>query len=243
MLRALLTEVAKWRRTWFLVVTAGAALAAPLLMFLVFVSRGGEPVWPSIMQQILQFDAIMIGPLLATLIGGQLIAVEYQWDTWKLSLTAPVPRWAIYLAKWVVSVVWVLALTALTELGALLCGFALHASGSLQLGFWTGAYLLTGVGLCAMLSIYHLITFISRNFFVTSGVGIVATFAALVGLNSKYVGLYPISANVALTQLYLGRTIPPETLGSPTVWMAVMVAPALIGLVASLVYIQKADYR
>lgn len=243
MIRALTAELAKWRRTSFLLVTLGAALAGPLLTLLIFLNRPeGAPGWDKVAEQVLTFTLIMTGPLIATLIGAQLIAAEYQWDTWKLSLTAPVSRGAVYLAKWLISVAWMLGLMFIVYLGALGDGLLLGATGPVQLGFWAGTYLIGGLGLCVMLSVYHLITLFSQSFFMTSGVGIVATFAGIIAVQSKYIGLYPVSAVLAVSEVAQGHH-PEGAPGSLPVWLTIQGATALVCLLASLIYVKKADYR
>ncbi len=244
MLRVFRAEVMKWRRNWFPWVVLASALAAPFLVFLMGALRSDRPTAASLMQNILTFHFLLTGPLVVTLIGAQFIAAEYQWDTWKLLLTAPVPRWSVYAAKWVLGVVWIMALSLLVALAGFSAAYLVHATGALAYGLWLKAFLYGSVGLTAALSVYHLITLISRNFFVTSAVGIVAAFAGLLASQSKYIGVYPITGNLLIVQSLLGRVDDlGGVIGTPEVWAGVLIATALFGLVGSLAYVQKASYR
>lgn len=243
MLRAISAEVQKWRRTWFLLVTIGATLMAPLLVCIAFLLTGRTPEWNQVFSQGMTFSILMIGPLTVTLIGGQLIASEYQYDTWKLSLTTPVPRGMIYLAKWIVGFVWIMALSVLVVLGNLAVGLLLGATGQAEVWLWLKFFLLGGVGMSVMLPVYHLVTLISRNFFVTSGFGIITTFTGIFIINSKYAAIYPQSSILVMLATMTGQPIRPDMIGSWPVWIGIEVALALGALLVSTLYMQKADYR
>jgi ABC-type transport system involved in multi-copper enzyme maturation permease subunit len=177
------------------------------------------------------------------LIGAQMIAAEFQWDTWKLALTTSVPRWAVYTAKWLVGTLWILALGVAGWAATALVGVIHHASGPANLLHWLQFYLLGAVLMAAMLPLHNLITLITRNFFVTSGFGIVATFAGVFIMQSKYAPVYPLSGAMVLLSKYLGQTIPPESVGTFPVWVGIQVGVAVLGLLGSLLYTTRADYR
>lgn len=243
MLRAISAEVQKWRRTWFLLVTIGATLMAPLLVCIAFLIMGRTPEWSQVFGQGMTFSILMIGPLTVTLIGGQLIASEYQYDTWKLSLTAPVPRWMVYVAKWIVGFVWIMALSVLVVAGNLAVGLLLGATGQLEVWLWLKFFLLGGLGMSVMLPVYHLVTLISRNFFVTSGFGIITTFTGIFIINSKYAAIYPQSSILVMLATMTGQPMRPDMIGTWPIWIGIELGIALVALLASTLCMQKADYR
>jgi|GEM_PF-3181783 len=244
MLRTISVELRKWRRTTFLLVTCGAAMMAPFLCYLMYLLRDGIATKAEILNNVMMYHLIFTGPLMATLVGAQMIAAEYQWDTWKVSLTAPHPRWRIYMAKWIVGMVWMVALSVLVGLGGMLIPLLINSTGTYSFWPWLASFALGGVGLSVMIPFYHLITLISRSFFFTSGVGIVATFAALLMLQSKYQLIHPISGNLILvSQLSGGDAISPLAVGSMPIWIGLQVALLVGSVLLSLVYVQRADYR
>lgn len=243
MLRTIAVELHKWRRTSFLLVTVAAALAGPLLIGLTFVARDGIPAYGDVLEQTVGFFLLLTGPLITTLIGAQSIAAEYQWDTWKVSLTAPVPRWTVYVTKWLVGTAWIVGLSLLAGLTGLIDCLLMGATGEADLLLWVRVFSMGGLGLSALLPLYHAVTLVTRSFFVTSGVGIVTTFAAILAINSKYQLLYPISGNLVLTTMQINSELPPRVLGSLPIWIGIQVGLALVFFLVSLVYVQRADYR
>ena len=245
-MRNLITaELMKWRRTKFLWVTVAAAMAAPLLVVIVM-SQMKEPDWALFLGQVMVFYTTLTGPLIVTLIGAQSIASEYQFDTWKLSLTAPVSRWQVYAVKGIVGLVWILGLTALAAVTGCLAGATLlNLTGTVEPMRWVLAFAVCGVGLAAMLPLHQLVTLLSRSFFVTSGVGIVATIAGFITLQSKYGGLYPLSGVLVLAASISGNPdlSGERLLASPAVWAAIPSVLAVISALTGLVYLQRADIR
>lgn len=242
MLHALRIELMKWRRTALLWVTAAAALTTPLLTFLVFANRTETPVWQELFTQSLMMHGMMIGPLIVTLVGAQMIATEYQSDTWKLSFTAPLRRGQVYLAKVLLGLLWVVGISGLVFLGAMVAGLLLTASPLTDGAVWAFRYLVTGAGLFTMLPLYHLVTLLSRSFFVTSGVGIVATFTGIIVVNSRYAGVYPVSSVLILINKWFGLHLGTgELVGSDPLWMGVLAATLLLPMLLSLVYVRRAD--
>lgn len=243
MLRAMAVEIRKWRRTPFALVTLAGILAGPALHYLMYLLTDRVPQWEGLMQDVLMFHGMLLGPLVATLIGAQLISAEYQWDTWKLSLTAPIPRRSVYLGKWAVSVLWLLLLGLVNFGAALAVGALSGAQGPLDLPHWLGIFTVASLILATMLPLYNLVTLVTRSFFFTSGVGIVLTIAGILVVQSKYQGLYPITGSMTITGVMMGQPAHPEILGSMPVWIAMQAGVALVGLVLSTWYVAKADYR
>jgi lantibiotic transport system permease protein len=243
MLRSAWIEALKWRRTWFLLVTIGAVLSTPLLNYFVFSAMEGVEPYSSVLQQNILWYLMMIGPLVVTLIGAQTIAVEYQWDTWKVNRTSPTPRWQIYAAKWLVGVVWILGLTWVAASLSYLSAILLGASQPQPLLHYFKVFTLGGLLLAAMLPVHHLVTLATRSFFVTSGVGIVSAFAGIVLVNSKYQAVFPVSGPAAIVGSVIGLPLEPDIVGTLPVWIGIQVGVAALGFLLSMVYVQRADFR
>lgn len=243
MLNALLAEELKWRHTSFSRVTVAAALSAPLLSFLSYFVRGATPTWDSYLTNSILYFSVFLGPLIITLIGAQSIFCEYQYDTWKLSLTGPLPRRNIYLAKVIIGLFWVGMVSTLAIGGDILVGFALKAKGIFIPVSWLKSLIVIWLGGFALLPFFQFITFITRSFFFTSGVGIIGTFAGLMILQSKYSGLYPFSSVYILADRF-GRITPKNydlLIGRPELWAAILAGVLLFGFISSLIYIIKSD--
>ncbi len=237
-------EALKWRRNALVWVTLAATLATPLLTTLLFgMSEGPNPTWHKFLNQSLMMETMMIGPLVTTLIGANAISSEYQFETWKLSFTAPVQRWQVYLAKVILGIFWTLGLEVAAFLGSLVGGSLLNLGPFEGFWYWTQQWLLAGVGLSVMLPLYHLVTLISRSFFVTSGVGIVGTFAGILMVSSKWAALYPITSVPVLLAIWFdSRPGDVQVLvGSQPLWLLSLGVAFLLPLLLNLVYVRRAD--
>lgn len=244
MWNALQIEFMKWRRTALVWVTVAAALTAPFLAWLVFLNQQDPPTWDDVMFQSLMLFSMMMGPLIVTLIGAQSIASEYQFDTWKLSFTAPIRRSQVYLAKVLVGLIWMEGLALLVFLGAWVAGLLLPTGGALpNPPVWVGQFAFVGVGLFLLLPLHQLVTLIFRSFFVTSGFGIVATFTGLIVSSSKYVALYPLSTVVILADHWFNQRIERDQVlvGTEPVWLSVLAVTFLLPLLVNLIYVKRAD--
>lgn len=244
MLNLFSIEMRKWRRTPFLWVTVATSVSAP---FLVMLMAGGSSRylrdWDSFMRQVLLFYVVLIGSLVATLLGAQTIASEYQYDTWKLALTAPIPRWKIYLVKVVHGVLWLVGLSMVACVGGFGFAYLRGVGGQLDVARWFMVFAASGAGLGLLVPVYQVVTLAAKSFFVTSGVGIVATVVALIVVQSKYAGLYPITSIFSLVWWFVDGTLPKELLGSPAVWAMVPAAVAAVSLAAGIVYFRRGEIR
>jgi len=237
-------EALKWRRSPLVWVTLASTLATPLLATLLFgFAEGREPTWHDLLNQALLIHTMMIGPLVTTLIGASAISTEYQFDTWKLSLTAPIKRWQVYTAKLGVSLIWCLALSVAALLGTMVGGSLLHLGPFERFWYWAYQWLIGGAGLAIMLPFYHLVTFVSRSFFVTSGAGIVGTFTGILMVSSKWAGYYPIASVPLLLAIWFNSR-PGEVqslVGTQPVWLLCLAATFLLPLLINLVFVKRAD--
>lgn len=241
MLNALIAEKMKWHRTPFILVTIAAALSTPLVTFLSYSMSSITPTWLDFIIRSVFYYTSFMGPLIVTLIGAQSIATEYQNETWKLSLAGPIPREKTYLAKVLIGFIWIGLLSVLAFGGSLLAGVILQASGTFLLTDWLKPFVIMWLGVMAMLPLYHLITLMTRSFFVTSGVGIVSTFIGMIVFRSKYSGLFPLSSPTLLWYRDIEEFEGVVFIGSPVLWISILAGVMLIGLVGSLYYLKNAD--
>jgi hypothetical protein len=248
-MRSLLSaELLKWRRSWFPYITLLGGLTAPLLMALAFYLRKEQMAdyYTSVrlLQQITSFQGMMTGSLVAVLIATQLFFSEFQHDTWKLSLTAPRHRWQIFAVKTLVSIAWMLLVTAVAGAVSLVAVPLLQTTGDIDYTTWAKGLMMQGAFFTVLMPFYHFLTLLARNFFVTTGVGIALTVGMVIFAQSKYVGFTPNGAGLLLLQhLTTGEPLPPEALGTPAIWIACAAAIFVAGLLASLVRFVRADFK
>lgn len=131
--KAFRSEWLKLRHSGMVWLLIGATAFIPAINLAVGLLRdageGGEAanIWNLIIQNNLMAFTGFFFPMFLVLMIGRLVYLEHRSDTWKLLETQPVPRFAIYFAKWEVGVL--IALVAL--LGLLL--FTFVAGGVLMI--------------------------------------------------------------------------------------------------------------
>jgi lantibiotic transport system permease protein len=129
LLRALSAEFLKTKRTlafWMTLVTPAVICILQLLMVLRQAQYGSQPedAWTASAQNIYALWAILALPLFITLETALLAQAEHGEKHWKHLFALPIPRWAIYAAKWLIGAL--LLLLGQVFLGALIVatGFA-----------------------------------------------------------------------------------------------------------------------
>lgn len=250
MLDCLVVELAKWRRTPFVWVTVAAAMASPLLggllLHMMRTPAGWDEAmhWNALMQQVFMFHSALIGPLVATLIGAYAVALEHQSDTWKVAFATGVARWKVVLAKALLALGWVLVLSALVLLGSAAIGWVLIGTpAGMDVARWVETLLAAGAGLAVMVPAYQLVALVTRSFFVASGLGIVATVAGFILLQSRYAGLFPVSGATVLVARLVDVLPGSDLIGGPATWLAVLAAVLVGSVAAGVWYVERADAR
>lgn len=217
--RALTAETLKLRRTLALRLAIVAPLALIALNGVVAYQRGpasfrgAENVWLQTMHEVFYFSSMIMLPLFVALQATLVADVEHSSAGWKHLYALPIPRWAVYAAKQIA----VMALIGLSV--GLLAVFTVPAGLVLQalkpeMGFeprvpW--GQLLTyagGVFLSSwlMLALHTWIGVRWPGFVLPLGVGILATFLALVVGGTDFARVYPWSLPQVIAEALSGGT-------------------------------------
>ncbi len=202
---ALRAESLKLKRTlaFGLVFLAPAAiLLLQLAMYFdhaeYYLNQDGLNPWKNFNQTMLVYWSFMMLPLFITLESALIGNIEHARHNWKLIYVQPVPRWAIYAAKWLVNVA-LIALSMLVLLGLMgLGGTIVHAvypEYPFEMPFpWSWTLKLLASAFAAALLIISIHVWVSlrwSSFVVACATGIVATVAAVFAFGSDYAIYYP----------------------------------------------------
>ncbi len=206
--RALSAELLKTKRTLALLMTVLAPAIIAVILFAMYLqgrdfhlAQTDRNPWLSLHQNGLLFWALLMLPLFVTLETALLSGLEYERKNWTLLYTMPLPRWAFYAAKQVIS----LSLVALSN--AVMFGFVVLVGLLLQQiepGYrlyadvipW--ALMLKGYGvlyLAALLIISVHVWVSSRwpGYVVPFAAGIAATVAGVLVFESELARFFPWS--------------------------------------------------
>jgi hypothetical protein len=204
--RALSAELLKTRRTLALLMTLIAPAIIAVIQFAMYIENHDYYVkqvdqnqWLTLGQNSMVFWSLLMLPLFVTLETALLSGLEYGRKNWTLLYTMPVPRWAFYAAKEVISLALIGASTMVMFGLVLADGLILQAiepayglSADLipwrQIG--TG-YALLYLAAFLIISIHLWVSSRWPNFVVAIGVGIAATVTAMLIFQSDYARFFP----------------------------------------------------
>lgn len=237
---ALSAEALKLRRTLAL----SLAFVAPVLLvgleFCIFVDRGAEMtpedgrIWQQLTLNSLMLYNLLVVPLFVTLQTALLGGLEHGNRNWKQLYALPVSRGALYAAKQLVAV-GLIGLSAPVLVGAIVvAGLALRAIYP-GIGFEAPVpaweilryALLSWVASWLIVAIHTWIGMRWSSFVVAMGVGVSATIAAVMIIQSEYVGYYPWTMpGVVVRQAMLDGVVPVRTLAA---WVAGALVCAVAG--------------
>ena len=204
LIRALSAEMLKTKRTLTLWLVILAPLAIAFLEFVMDMQRGvralrpNTDAWIGLTQNSLILWALLMLPLFVTLETGLLNAQEHGNKMWKQLYATPLPRWAVYAAKQLIGLALV-GLSTLTLLAMSLgVGFLLNLLKP-EFGFvlpinWAviiPAYALVYLAAWLLISLHLWVSARWSSFIVAMGVGIVATVAGVLVINSDWAKVYP----------------------------------------------------
>ncbi len=205
LLIALRAETLKLKRT----LSLGLIFLAPAVILLLqiamyfdhaeyYLNTEGLNPWKNFNQTMLVYWSFMMLPLFVTLETALVGHLEHAHHNWKLLYVQPIPRWAIYAAKWIVNVA-LIALSMFLLLGMMLLGgsivHAVYPEYPFEMGFpWLWTLKLLGAAFAASLLIIGVHVWVSlrwASFVVACATGIGATVAAVFAFGSDYAVYYP----------------------------------------------------
>lgn len=202
---ALRAELLKTKRSLAFVVALVAPVVVVVLQiamyfdYMDFYLGGAEDnPWPVFNQTMLTYWALLVMPLFITLQTTLIAQVEQRQNNWKLLYTQPIPRWMIYIAKYLLGGMLLLA-------SALVLIALMFGAGQLLYLFFPGYSfnapfpifdaLLDTLLVCSvsalLLSLHTWISLRFQNFVTPLGIGIGATVIGLFVFGSDWVYWYP----------------------------------------------------
>ncbi len=203
--RALRAEILKLNRTLALAMIFVAPLAVNFLAWLVIMRtdiKNPEP-WKSLANNTLFVWGILMMPLFTTLETALISGLDHGASAWKHLYALPIPRWTIYAAKQIITMVLIGASMCVMCIGIWLTGTVTHTLGlkpNLDFGApfpWSTVLTATLIGFLAswlIISIHVWVSMRWSSFTISLGVGIVAVVGAFVAVNSdQWRPLYPWS--------------------------------------------------
>ena len=204
--RALSAELLKIKRTLALGMTLIAPAIIAAIQFAMYIQNREYYVhqvdqnqWLTLNQNSIVFWALLMLPLFVTLETALLSGLEYGRKNWTLLYALPVPRWAYYAAKELLSLA-LIGLSTLVMLGLILLdGLVLQAidpayrllPGLIPWGAMVKGYGLLYLGAFLIISIHLWVSSRWPNFVVALGVGIGATVTALLVFQSEWARFFP----------------------------------------------------
>ncbi|WP_066839138.1 ABC transporter permease [Rufibacter ruber] len=204
--RGLSAEALKIKRTWAFWLALLAPLAVVSMTFLVFFFRGeklikpGEDPWFLWAGNNFYATAQLLVPMYLALITALVNGTEHTSHGWKQLYALPVPKWSVFLNKYLLQLGLVLA-TYFTFLAAMLAaGYVLgwvrpelgfqhyHHVGSISLGSFR-----IFIGSLFIFTLQFCISYRYKSIAMSIGLGILFTLAFLIGSRWEHIGYYPYS--------------------------------------------------
>lgn len=201
----LLTEALKLRRTLALRMTV-LPLIVVLLYFLLGMfnpeqmSRQTPDVWASLTRNTVSLWTLLMLPLFITLETSLLAGLEHTDRNWKYLLTMPVPRWTIYVSKFLIALALVWLAHAVLIGGTMVSGMVLRqfspALGLTALPVGAIAVPLAKISVAVLMAaaIQHWVSLQWPSFITAMGFGMCAMIVGFMAVNSLSLGpWYPWS--------------------------------------------------
>ncbi len=204
--RALSAELLKTKRTLALLMTVIAPALIAVIQFAMYIqnreyylSHQDQNEWLTLNQNAMIFWSLVMLPLFVTLETALLSGLEYGRKNWTLLYTMPVPRWAFYAAKEVISLA-LIGISTLVMFGLIvLDGLILQAVNpayGLSAALIPWVKMLTGYALIFLaafliVSIHLWVSSRWSNYVVAFGTGIAATVTAMLIFQSDWGRFFP----------------------------------------------------
>ncbi|WP_267934241.1 ABC transporter permease [Paenibacillus profundus] len=242
MVNLVYTELLKLKRAKMFMVSLIGAAAAPLMVFIGYLDyKAKKPDMPVLFSEAFSqtnlYVLLLIGTLLYGVITAYLFNREYVEDTLKNLLTIPVSKISFIASKLVLLFIWILVLTLVAWGLTFILGWIGQYEGlSAGVLLQSLKQFLIGGSLLFLLSTPTIfVTFLFKNYVPTIIFTAVITMGNVALANREYKALYPWSA----VHLIADNGFVPEY--PPLYSYAAIIATAIIGLIATIVYFKKAD--
>lgn len=242
MVNLVYTELLKLKRAKMFTVSLIGAAAAPLMIFIGYLNyrskKPGEPVlFSEAFSQANLYVDLLIGTLLYGVITAYLFNREYVEDTLKNLLTIPVSRTSLIASKLVLLFIWIMTLTLVAWGLTLILGLIGQYEGlNAALLLQSLKQFLIGGGLMFLLTTPTMfITFLFKNYVPTIIFTAVITMGNVGLANHEYKVIYPWSAVNVIAE----NSFVPEY--PPLYSYVAIIATAIIGLIATIIYFKKVD--
>ena len=202
--RALYAELLKTKRTLALLLAFLAPLSIALLVFVMYFQRNtplvevNANIWIRMISNAMVMWGLLMLPLFVTLETGLLNALEHGNKMWKQIFALPIPRWSVYIAKQLIALALIglsmaILLVLLVIVGVLLSWLKPDFGFSAPIPWQTliECIFLAYLAAWLIIALHFWVSAHWSNFVVAMGVGIVATVAGVMIVNSEWVTWYP----------------------------------------------------
>jgi len=219
--RVLVTEALKLKRTTALR-CALLPLAIVFLYFLIGVLSGqalvrqGQDIWTSLTKNTVSLWTVLMLPLFITLETSLLAGLEHTDRNWKFLLTLPVPKWVIYLAKFVIAMGLVCVAHLVLIAGTMVSGMLLRQFApalkltALPIGLLVWPLAKISVAALLAVAIQHWVSLRWQSFTTAMAFGVCAMVIGFLAANSVEWGpWYPWSLTLHTLTPQPGAVISP----------------------------------
>ena len=220
----------------FLISILGAAVAPFVVVVATYVHEPATP-FKELFYNVNLYTVLIIGVPLYGVVTSYLFNREYTENTLKNILTTPVSRVSFIMSKTLLLFMWIMMLTV-TAWGITLVLGVLTQFNGLNISVLTESlkqFSIGGLLLFILSSPIILLTLVMKNYVPTIIFTVVITLINVMGGNSEHRALFPWAAAGDIANNTLPPTYPPEYsyIG--------IIATALIGFTAMIVYFKKVD--
>lgn len=233
-------EFLKLKRSKIFLLTLIGAIFPSFLLFLS--AKFGEfqeaISFQTFLNQVNMYTSLIFVVLLFTIIISYLFGREYNEHTLKTILTAPTSRGTFILSKYTMFLVWVLIITLLTSISAIIFGYLAGATGfSLDVVFNNFKELLyTNLLLFLTFSPLVFLSLIITNMIPAMIGGAVLTFTNMIIASTKYGIYFPWSAPYLIASGEIAQYT-----NNYMISYAIIILTFLIGAILSYTYFTKKD--
>jgi len=233
----LFTELLKLKRSsMFLISILGAAVAPFVVVVATYVHEPATP-FKELFYNVNLYTVLIIGVPLYGVVTTYLFNREYTENTLKNILTIPVSRVSFIMSKTLLLFMWIMMLTVTAWGITLVLGLLTQFNG-INISVLTESlkqFIIGGLLLFILSSPIILLTLVMKNYVPTIIFTVVITLINVMGGNSEHRALFPWAAAGDIANDTLLPTYPPEYsyIG--------IIATALIGFTAMIVYFKKVD--